>query len=58
MKVVKNNETAGHLPCEYSQLLWYFIAHSGNIIMRGGNWPHLSLQTVVWSNGDSLYVGV
>ena len=24
--IVKNNETLGHLPCEYSQILWYFIA--------------------------------
>ena len=26
VKVVKNNETVGHLPREYSQILWYFIA--------------------------------
>ena len=26
MKVVKNNETVGHLPREYSQILWYFNA--------------------------------
>ena len=29
-KVVKNNETVGHLLCEYSQILWYLI------IARGG----------------------
>ena len=22
LKVVQNNETVGHLPCEYSQILW------------------------------------
>jgi len=27
--VVKNNETVGHLPCEYSQILWHFIASGG-----------------------------
>ena len=27
MKVVKNNKTVGHLSCEYSQILWYFITH-------------------------------
>ena len=25
-KVVKNNETVGHLLCEYSRILWYLIA--------------------------------
>jgi len=29
VKVVKNNETVGHLPCEYSRILWYFIARGG-----------------------------
>jgi len=27
VKVVKNNKTVGHLPCEYLRILWYFIAH-------------------------------
>ena len=26
MKVVKNNEIVSHLPREYSQTLWFFIA--------------------------------
>jgi len=25
VKVVKNNKTVGHLPCEYPRILWYFI---------------------------------
>jgi len=29
VKVVKNNETVSHLPCEYSRILWYFFAHGG-----------------------------
>ena len=28
VKVAKNNKTVGHLPCEYLQFLWYFIARS------------------------------
>ena len=28
-KVVKKNETDGHLLCEYSQILWYLIIASG-----------------------------
>ena len=31
MKVVKNNETVGHLPREYLQILLYFIACGGKI---------------------------
>ena len=31
MKLVKNNETVGHLPREYSQILWYYIARGGKI---------------------------
>ena len=31
MKLVKNNETVGHLPHEYSRILWYYIAHGGKI---------------------------
>ena len=30
-KVVKDNETVGHLPREYSLILWYFIARGGKI---------------------------
>jgi len=29
MKVVRNNETVGHLPCECSLILWYSIARGG-----------------------------
>ena len=31
VKVVKNNKIVGHLPREYSQILWYFIARGGKI---------------------------
>ena len=31
MKLVKNNETVGHLPREYSRILWYYIAPGGKI---------------------------
>ena len=31
MKLVKNNETVGHLPHEYSRILWYYIARGGKI---------------------------
>ena len=34
MKVVKNNEIVGHLPREYSQTLWYFIARGGKICVE------------------------
>ena len=30
-KVVKDNKTVGHLPREYSRILWYFIARGGKI---------------------------
>ena len=33
-EVVKNNETVGHFPREYSQILWYFIAHGGKICVE------------------------
>ena len=39
MKLVKNNETVGHLPCEYSRILWYYSA-------RGCDW----LQTFICSS--------
>jgi len=38
VKVVKNNETVGHLPCEYSRILGYFIARGGKN-MLGSDWP-------------------
>jgi len=34
VKVVKNNEIVGHLPREYSQILWYFIARGGKICVE------------------------
>ena len=33
-EVVKNNETVGHFPREYSRILWYFIAHGGKICVE------------------------
>ena len=31
MKVVKDDETLGHLPREFSQIAWYFLARCGEI---------------------------
>ena len=31
VKVVKDDETIGHLPCEFSRIAWYFLARSGEI---------------------------
>ena len=31
VKVVKDDETVGHLPREFSQIAWYFLARSGEI---------------------------
>ena len=31
VKVVKDNETVGHLPREFSRIMWYFLACSGEI---------------------------
>ena len=31
VKVVKGNENVGHLPREFSRILWYFLARSGEI---------------------------
>ena len=27
----KCNETVSHLPCKFSRIAWYFLAHSGEI---------------------------
>ena len=34
MKVVKNNEIVGNLPCQYLRTLWYFIARGGKICVE------------------------
>ena len=39
-KVVKDNETVGHLPREYSRILWYFIAR-GEVTGRRRNCKQL-----------------
>ena len=31
VKVVKGDETVGHLPCKFSRIVWYFFARSGEI---------------------------
>ena len=31
VKVVKGDETVGHLPCKLSRIVWYFLARSGEI---------------------------
>ena len=46
VKVVQNNETVGHLPCEYSRILWF--SHVAEKL----------LQTFVHRNRDYLSVGV
>ena len=28
LKVVKGDETVGHLPCKFSRIVWYFLARS------------------------------
>jgi len=42
VKVVQNNKTVGHLPSEYSRILW--LSHMAKKL----------LQTPVHSSGDSL----
>ena len=34
VKVVKGNETVGHLPSEVSQIAWYFLARNGGISVK------------------------
>ena len=29
VKEVKGDQPVGHLPCKFSQIVWYFLAHSG-----------------------------
>ena len=31
VKVVKGDETVGHLPCKFSRIVWYFLTCSGEI---------------------------
>ena len=31
VKVVKGDKTASHLPRKFSRIVWYFLAHSGEI---------------------------
>ena len=31
MKVIKGDETVGHLPREFSRIAWYFLGRSGEI---------------------------
>ena len=33
-KVGKDNETVGHLPRDYSRILWYFIARGGKMCVE------------------------
>ena len=35
MKVVKGNETVSQLPREFSWIVWYFLACSGEISVEG-----------------------
>ena len=34
VKVVKNNEIVGNLPCEYSRTVWYFTTRGGKICVE------------------------
>ena len=45
LKLVKDNETVGHLPREYSRILWYYIARGGKDT-RDSDW----LQTFICSS--------
>ena len=31
VKVVKGDQPVGHLPRKFSRIMWYFLAHSGEI---------------------------
>lgn len=31
IKLVKKEETVGHLSCEFSKISWYFLTYYGNI---------------------------
>jgi len=46
LRVVQNNKSVDHLPCEYSRILWL-----SQVVEK-------LLQTPVHGNGDSLLVGV
>ena len=35
VKVVKGDETVGHLPRKFSRMAWYFLARSGQISVIG-----------------------
>jgi len=60
MKVVKNNKTVGHLPREYSWILWYFIAGCGKICLavtgcrRLVVWVKRKLMAWTFGEQDSL----
>ena len=41
MELVKNNETVGHLPGEYSRILWYYITRGGKIRVAVTGWRRL-----------------
>ena len=34
MKVVKGDETVGHLPCKFSRIVWHFLARSEEISVK------------------------
>ena len=39
LKVVKGDETVGHLPRKFSRIVWYFLARSGEISVEViGRW--------------------
>ena len=44
MKVVKDNETVGHFPCEYLRI------YTWRKDMRGGDWLQRSMQAAVRRN--------
>ena len=53
VKVLNSEETAGHLPREYSRIAWYFLARGGLISVKvSGHRRHC--KQLFWWNGDSL----
>ena len=34
MEVVLGNKTVHYLPCEFSRIAWYFLAHTGEISVK------------------------
>ena len=55
-KVVKNNETVGHLLCEYSRILWYLIIASGGRNCCAEEWGFLPGCRLVFSSSTRVKI--